>query len=158
MPVDGRSNRKRPAARFNQFEQRSYDYDSMTLEFVRKLQKESQIKKSFTDNDILDISTKYYLLKPAKSDDLTLVLPKEDVAYDTEKKQYTVTLKDKDYHLLSESQFETGNAEAIASQIPVDKNKAAQYLDTLSERAMEKSKEALDKVKDILPESKGQVL
>lgn len=154
------------AAGFHNFEQRNYDYDSLTLEFVRKLQEESRIEKKFTDDDIQYVTDKYYLLRPETPEGGMLVIPKDDVAYDPKAQTYQAVLKDKDYHRLSEEQFRAGDVEHPEV---IDKKAAAGHLEVLeamkSSREYEKVQEkllrpeagaeAVRKAADHISENKG---
>lgn len=121
--------KKKPAARFHNFNQREYDYGAMEMEFVRKLNEESQIHKFFTDEDIVHISEKYYLLRPESAENgQMLILPKEDVVYKTQDQEYEVTLKDKDYSRITEKKF---LAMDFTGMETIDKKKAAEHMGAL---------------------------
>ncbi len=154
------------AAGFHNFEQRNYDYDSLTLEFVRKLQEESRIEKKFTDDDIQYVTDRYYLLRPEGPEGGMLVIQKDDVVYDPQKHTYQAVLKDKGYHRLSEKQFRAGDVEHPEV---IDKKAAAEHLELLGtvkkipgqEKAQEKllhseaSAKTVRKAADHILENKG---
>lgn len=121
---------------FHNFEQRNYDYDSLTLEFVQRLQAESQIKKVFTDDDIQYMTDRYYLLRPEVPEGGMLVIPKDDVVYDPQNQTYQAVLKDKDYHRLSEKQFSAGDVDHPEI---IDKQAAAKHMELLD--AVQKSQD-----------------
>lgn len=116
------------AAGFHNFNERSYDYDSMTLEFVQKLQNEIQIKKTFTDDDIQYVTEKYYILKPEEPEGKMLILPKADVSYHPDERTYKAALKDKGYKVITDKQLGSGVLNPLET---VDKEKAAGHIDRL---------------------------
>lgn len=119
------------AAGFHNFNERSYDYDAMTLEFVRKLQEENQIKKTFTDDDIQYVTEKYYILKPEEPEGKMLILPKEDVSYHPDERIYRAALKDKGYKVVTDKQLGSGTLNQLET---VNKEKAAGHIERLDAR------------------------
>ena len=151
-----KTNYKR-AAGFQNFNQRQYDYGAMEIEFVHRLQKESQIQKEFTDDDIQYVTDKYYLLRPNTPGGAMLILPKEDVTYNSDNHRYEVVLKDKSYGRMSEKQFMSGD---VSHPGIINKKIAAEHMEALDAlKTSEHIQEAVHRVKSQAPsDSRDKVI